>query len=124
MFDSTITPQDIQKEICRCIELAREGIHAIVLVLSTRNRFSLEEMAAVESLQTIFGERVVDYMIVVFTGGDELEDEGQSLEQYLQPTDSDSAEHNALQVFPTIYMYIGCCFYVKVEGATGLWHGG
>ncbi|KAL5547495.1 hypothetical protein UlMin_002726 [Ulmus minor] len=34
---------------------------------------TLEE-AALRSLQTLFGDKIVNYMIVVFTGGDELED--------------------------------------------------
>eukprot|EP00897_Mesotaenium_endlicherianum_P003882 jgi/Mesen1/3521/ME000197S02532 len=83
LFDSRMEAGYLQKEISRCIELARDGVHALVLVLSTRNRFSAEEVAAVDSLATIFGEKVLSYMVVLFTGGDELEEEGMTLEEYL-----------------------------------------
>jgi hypothetical protein len=63
--------------------LAKDGIHAVLVVFSVRTRFSEEEEAAFRSLQTLFGSRIVDYMIVVFTGGDELEDDDEALEDYL-----------------------------------------
>lgn len=67
----------------KCLDLAKDGVHALLLVLSVRNRFTDEEIAAVESLQTIFGEKVVNYMVVVFTGGDDLESEDETLEEFL-----------------------------------------
>ena len=51
------------------------------MVLSVTARFSKEEEAAVQSLQTFFGPKIANYMIVVFTGGDQLGDE--TLEDYL-----------------------------------------
>ena len=76
------TPLDfIGKEIVKCIELAKEGFHAVLLVLSLRNRFTPEEFAATELLQALFGAKIIDYMIVVFTGGDELEED---IETYLK----------------------------------------
>ncbi|KAM7460986.1 hypothetical protein LguiA_029107 [Lonicera macranthoides] len=62
--------------------MAKDGIHAALLVLSVRTRFSKEEEAAIQSLQNFFGSKINDYMIVVFTGGDELEDD-ETLEDYL-----------------------------------------
>ncbi|KAL9308217.1 Immune-associated nucleotide-binding protein 8 [Arabidopsis thaliana] len=35
------------------------------------------------TLQVLFGSKIVDYLIVVFTGGDVLEDDGMTLEDYL-----------------------------------------
>lgn len=67
----------------KCLDLAKDGVHALLLVLSVRNRFTDEEIAAVESLQTIFGEKVVNYMVVVFTSGDDLESEDETLEEFL-----------------------------------------
>ncbi|KAG0628226.1 hypothetical protein M758_1G010700 [Ceratodon purpureus] len=82
LFDPNLPPQYIGKEIMKCLDLAKDGVHALLLVLSVRNRFTDEEIAAVESLQTIFGEKVVNYMVVVFTGGDDLE-EDETLEEFL-----------------------------------------
>lgn len=63
--------------------MAKDGIHAVLIVFSVRTRFSQEEEAAIRSLQTLFGSRIAEYMIVVFTGGDELEDNEETLEDYL-----------------------------------------
>lgn len=73
----------VGKEIVKCIDLAKDGIHAVLVVFSVRTRFSLEEEAALRSLQTLFGSKIVHYMIVVFTGGDELEENDETLEDYL-----------------------------------------
>nr|XP_043607081.1 immune-associated nucleotide-binding protein 9 [Erigeron canadensis] len=84
LFDSSVDTEFIGKEIVKCINMAREGIHGVLVVLSVRNRFSVEEEAAISSLRTLFGSKINDYMIVVFTGGDELEDNEQTLEDFLE----------------------------------------
>lgn len=83
LFDYTVGSEFIGKEIVKCIDLAKEGIHAVIVVFSVRTRFSKEEEAALHSLQTFFGPKIIEYMIVVFTGGDELEDNDETLEDYL-----------------------------------------
>ncbi|CAJ1958717.1 unnamed protein product [Sphenostylis stenocarpa] len=71
------------KEIVKCIDMAKEGIHAVLMVYSIKNRFSEEEYATFLALQALFGHKIVDYMIVVFTGGDELEENEETLEDYI-----------------------------------------
>ncbi|KAM6543697.1 hypothetical protein CsatB_008144 [Cannabis sativa] len=71
----TATYGKSSREIAKCIDLAKDGIHAVVLVLSVRNRFTKEEESVFHSLQTLFGTKIVDYMIIVFTGGDDFEDD-------------------------------------------------
>ncbi|KAK7399417.1 hypothetical protein VNO78_10599 [Psophocarpus tetragonolobus] len=80
LFDGT---QSVGKEIVKCIDMAKDGIHAILMVFSVRSRFSEEEQATFLTLQALFGYQIVDYMIVVFTGGDDLEDNEQTLDDYL-----------------------------------------
>lgn len=53
------------------------------MVFSTRTRFSQEEESAILSLQTLFGSKIFDYMIVVFTGGDDFEENDETLDDYL-----------------------------------------
>ncbi|KAK0576937.1 hypothetical protein LWI29_025552 [Acer saccharum] len=83
LFDSAVESEFIGKEIARCVDLAKDGFHAVLVVLSVRNRFTKEEEAAILSLQTLFSSKITDYMIVVFTGGDELEENEETLEGYL-----------------------------------------
>ncbi|XP_050377148.1 immune-associated nucleotide-binding protein 9 [Argentina anserina] len=83
LFDYSANSEFIGKEIVNCINLAKDGIHAVVLVFSTRTRFSEEEESAIRSLQTLFGSKIFNYMIVVFTGGDEFEENDETLQDYL-----------------------------------------
>ncbi|GAU37927.1 hypothetical protein TSUD_269420 [Trifolium subterraneum] len=83
LFDCSVGIDFLGKEIVKCIDLAKDGIHAVIVVFSVRTRFTEEEQNALHSVQTLFGKKIADYMIVVFTGGDELEENGQTLAQYL-----------------------------------------
>ncbi|KAJ0577692.1 putative AIG1-type guanine nucleotide-binding (G) domain-containing protein [Helianthus annuus] len=84
LFDSSIDIEFVKKEIVKCMNMASDGIHAIVVILSVRNRFSKDEEAAIRGMRILFGSRVYDYMIVLYTGGDELEESGQTLAEYLE----------------------------------------
>jgi len=83
LFDLAVSAEFISKEIVNCLILAREGLHAVVLVLSLSTRISQEEENALCTLQMLFGGKIVDYLIVVFTCGDMLEDRNMTLEDYL-----------------------------------------
>ncbi|XP_061362833.1 immune-associated nucleotide-binding protein 9-like isoform X2 [Gastrolobium bilobum] len=83
LFDFSAGAEFVGKEIVKCIDMAKDGIHAVLVVFSVRTRFTQEEETALRSLQTLFGSKIVDYMIVVFTGGDDLEENDETLEDYL-----------------------------------------
>ncbi|GLT66292.1 hypothetical protein SLA2020_386630 [Shorea laevis] len=68
--------------IKKCLKLARDGIHAILVVFSVRSHFSQQQETELRSFQNFFGSKVTDYMIVVFSGGDELEANDETLEDY------------------------------------------
>ncbi|MCL7022607.1 hypothetical protein MKW94_018030 [Papaver nudicaule] len=56
--------QRLVDETLRSINtLANDGIHGFIMVYRI-----------VQSLKLIFGEKILDHMIIVFTGGDDLED--------------------------------------------------
>ncbi|WVZ00478.1 hypothetical protein V8G54_026547 [Vigna mungo] len=80
LFDGT---HSVGREIVKCIDMAKDGIHAILMVFSVKTRFSEEEQATFLALQALFGHKIVDYMIVVFTGGDELEENDMTFEDYI-----------------------------------------
>ncbi|KAK9199599.1 hypothetical protein WN944_014791 [Citrus x changshan-huyou] len=63
--------------------MAKDGIHAGLLDFFVTSHFSREEEVTVHRLQTLFGKIVFYYMIVVFTGGDDLENNEKTLEDYL-----------------------------------------
>ncbi|KAL6544304.1 hypothetical protein OROGR_010801 [Orobanche gracilis] len=80
LFDSSIDPESIGTEIGKCIGMAKNGIHAVLVVVSV-GRFSLEEASAIKSLKQFFGGKIGDYMILVFTHGDALRKT--SIDEYL-----------------------------------------
>jgi len=84
LFDPTVNPDFLGKEIAKCIDLAKDGLHGVLFVLSVRNRYTPEEAAALETLQMLLGDKILNYMVVIFTGGDELEANEQTLEDYLR----------------------------------------
>ncbi|GKD92736.1 immune-associated nucleotide-binding protein 9-like protein, partial [Tanacetum coccineum] len=84
MFDSSLDPETIGEQIVRCLNMGKDGLHAVLVVFSICSRFSKEENAVVSSLVALFGKKIYDYIIIVFTGGDELEDDGKSLEDFLR----------------------------------------
>lgn len=84
LFDCSAKAEFIVKEIAKCINMATDGIHAVLVVLSAISRFSEEEEAVFNSLRTLFGNKLTDYMIIVFTGGDELEYDGKTMKDRLR----------------------------------------
>ncbi|XP_060186876.1 immune-associated nucleotide-binding protein 9-like [Lycium barbarum] len=83
LFDISRDPDFVIKELVKCMNLCKDGIHAVLLVLSVRTWFSREEQAAIHCFLELFESKISDYMIVVFTGGDELEENDEILVQYL-----------------------------------------
>lgn len=83
-FDLKVEMTIIGQEIVKCMELAKEGLHGVLFVLSIRNRFSDEEANALKALQKLFGENIMKYVVVIFTGGDDLEANNETFEEYSQ----------------------------------------
>ncbi|XP_063046061.1 GTPase IMAP family member 7-like [Engraulis encrasicolus] len=68
---------EVKEEILPCIQLSAPGPHAFLLFIPV-GRFTKEDQNAVRALQEIFGERVKDHIIILFTYGDCLH--GQTIE--------------------------------------------
>ncbi|XP_047064238.1 immune-associated nucleotide-binding protein 9-like [Lolium rigidum] len=75
LFDMEISIEDARKEIVKCIEMSKHGIHALLMVFSAESRFSCEEQKTVESIKLFFGDKILDHVILVFTRGDEVGNE-------------------------------------------------
>ncbi|KAI3898334.1 hypothetical protein MKX03_013957 [Papaver bracteatum] len=73
LFEFSSGTETLADEMFKCITLAKDGIDGFIFVCSTRTRFSTEEEGALQLLRKIYGEKIYNYMIIVFTGGDELE---------------------------------------------------
>ncbi|CAE5959178.1 unnamed protein product [Arabidopsis arenosa] len=84
LFDSSVSANYITTEIVNCLTMAEGGIHAFLFVLSAGNRITQEEESTLDTLQLIFDSKILDYIIVVFTGGDKLEANEQTLDDYFR----------------------------------------
>ena len=59
-------------EILKCVGISAPGPHAILLVVRV-GRFTNEEQETVRILKKAFGDNMMKYLIVVFTGKDDLD---------------------------------------------------
>ncbi|XP_037649170.1 GTPase IMAP family member 8-like [Sebastes umbrosus] len=82
LFNTTVSK--IQQEIKRCMSMLSPGPHVFLLVLQIGN-FTPEEKDSVELIQKYFGKKSGDFIIIIFTGADELED--QPFESYIKDCD-------------------------------------
>ncbi|XP_072228655.1 GTPase IMAP family member 7-like [Leuresthes tenuis] len=81
ILDTTKNAESIKKEIAKCIQMSSPGPHVFLLVLQI-GRFTKEEENCVEALEKLFGPESSQYMIVLFTRGDELKKK--TIQQYVQ----------------------------------------
>lgn len=76
--------------------MAKDGIHAVLVVLSVRNRVTKEGGTVIETLQEFFGNKIANYMIVVITGGDDFEDNDVTCDEYLRNSEYFKVAHDLI----------------------------
>ncbi|CAN6235093.1 unnamed protein product [Urochloa humidicola] len=73
LYDINVTTEDARKEIAKCLDMSRDGIHAMLMVFSAATRFTPEDADTIKSIKMFFRDKIVDHMILVFTYGDLVE---------------------------------------------------
>uniref|UniRef100_A0A3Q2PS51 GTPase IMAP family member 8 n=1 Tax=Fundulus heteroclitus TaxID=8078 RepID=A0A3Q2PS51_FUNHE len=81
LFD-TRNKENAQREMIRCISFAAPGPHVFLVVIPA-NRFTEEEQDTVKLIQKVFGEKAALYTMVLFTHGDDLEEEEVTIEDFI-----------------------------------------
>ncbi|XP_036420911.1 GTPase IMAP family member 9-like [Colossoma macropomum] len=84
LFDTSISNEEIRKEIVKCITMAAPCPHVCLLIILL-GRFTKEEQEAVKIIQELFGEESRKYTIVLFTRGDDLWK--MSIEEFIKDSD-------------------------------------
>ncbi|CAL5067962.1 unnamed protein product [Urochloa decumbens] len=72
LYDINVTTEDARKEIAKCLDMYKDGIHAMLMVFSAATRFTPEDAETIKSIKMFFGDKIVDHMILVFTYGDQV----------------------------------------------------
>ncbi|XP_050397061.1 GTPase IMAP family member 7 [Patella vulgata] len=83
IFDTRKSNEETTMEIVRCIGMSSPGPHVFFFVLRI-GRFTDEELKTIDHLVAIFGEDVINHVVIVFTGKDNLSHDGLTFENFLQ----------------------------------------
>ncbi|KAL1279084.1 hypothetical protein QQF64_025757 [Cirrhinus molitorella] len=81
LFDTSLKNELAVEEIVKCVSLSSPGPHVFVIVLSV-GRFTKEETDTVDLIKKTFGPKASQFSIVLFTRGDELQNE--SIQDYVK----------------------------------------
>nr|KAG5702718.1 hypothetical protein BaRGS_013355 [Batillaria attramentaria] len=92
LYDTSKTQEEICTIIVQAVACMHPGPHAILYVVKI-DRYTDEEYGVYNRLKKLFDASITKYIIILFTGGDELEAAGKSLADMLR-----AAPHKLIQV--------------------------
>lgn len=81
LFDTRFSIEKTSEELSQCILYSSPGPHVFLVVIRL-GRYTDEEMQTVQKIQEIFGNNAAKYSMILFTGGDQLDE--RRIEDFLE----------------------------------------
>ena len=82
LYDTRKSQVEISTVIVQAVVCTHPGPHAVLYIIRL-GRYTEEEFGVYKRLKALFDDDITKYIIVLFTGGDELEAEGKSLAEMI-----------------------------------------
>ncbi|KAK7491175.1 hypothetical protein BaRGS_00017612, partial [Batillaria attramentaria] len=87
LYDTRTSHEEIARLIVQAVACMNPGPHAVLHTVPIGHKYTDEEYKTFLRLKAYLDEEVTKYMIIVFTRGDELEEENLSIDTYLRRTE-------------------------------------
>uniref|UniRef100_A0A8C4GFQ1 AIG1-type G domain-containing protein n=1 Tax=Dicentrarchus labrax TaxID=13489 RepID=A0A8C4GFQ1_DICLA len=86
LFDNSLSHEEVNEEMVKCISLLAPGPHVFLLVIHI-GRFTPEEKETLKLIKEGYGKNSEKFTIILLTGGDKLERDKVSIEEYIEDSD-------------------------------------